>query len=251
MLDSTVQAELAAILPPAALLAVSRGDEAVRVRWSDAVSRAARRGRAARERGAGRRDSEGVPRGARSRGRARRGDQPVGRRAARSRGRRAVAREVQAHPRHRPDRAHRGRAAGRAQSRDLRGRGGVRSLLRARSLVADRVLDRRQRRRERGRRALPEVRPHRAQRAPRARRAHHRRRRSSSAANRSTAPATTCWRSSPAARDCSPSSPRSPSSCCPSRSSRRWRWPRSTTSRRRARRWARSSAPASSRRDSR
>ena len=77
----------------------------------------------------------------------------------------------------RSGRAHRGRAARRAQPRDLRGGGAVRPLLRARSFVADRVLHRRQRRGERGRRALPQVRPHGAQRAPRARRADHRRHR--------------------------------------------------------------------------
>ena len=64
----------------------------------------------------------------------------------------------------------------------------VRALLRARSVVADRLLDRRQRRRERGRRALPQVRAHRAQRAARARRARSPARSSNSAAMRSTAP---------------------------------------------------------------
>jgi glycolate oxidase len=64
---------------------------------------------------------------------------------------------------------------GRAQPRDLGGRGAVRALLRARSVVADRVHDRRQRRRERRRRALPQVRAHRAQRAARARLPDHRR----------------------------------------------------------------------------
>ncbi len=70
---------------------------------------------------------------------------------------------------------HRGRAARRAQCVDLRGGGPVRSLLRARPVLADHLHDRWQRRRECGRRALPQVRPHRAQRAARARRAHHRR----------------------------------------------------------------------------
>ena len=51
----------------------------------------------------------------------------------------------------------------------------TRPLLRAGSVVADRLHHRRQRRRERRRRPLPQVRPHRAQRPPRARR-HHRRR---------------------------------------------------------------------------
>ena len=64
----------------------------------------------------------------------------------------------------------------------------LRPVLRARSVVADRLHDRRQRRRERRRRALPQVRAHRAQRAPRARRARSPARSSSSAAMRSTAP---------------------------------------------------------------
>ena len=56
-----------------------------------------------------------------------------------------------------------GRAAGRAQPGDLRGGRALRAVLRARSVVADRLLDRRQRGRERRRRALPQVRPHGAQ----------------------------------------------------------------------------------------
>lgn len=56
--------------------------------------------------------------------------------------------------------AHGHRSARRAQSRDLRGRRAVRPLLRARSLVADRVHDRRQRVGELGRRSLPEIRAH-------------------------------------------------------------------------------------------
>ena len=51
--------------------------------------------------------------------------------------------------------------------------GALRPVLRARSLEPDRLLHRRQRRRELRRRALPEVRPHGAQRAARAR-LHHR-----------------------------------------------------------------------------
>ena len=146
------------------------------------------------ERSAGRRDPEGVPRRAHSRGRARRRDQPFRRRAARSGRRRAVARQVQADPRDRSAGAHGDRAARRAQPRHFRSGGRAWPLLRAGPVVADRVLDRRQCRRERGRRALPQVRAHRAQRAPRPRRARSPARSSSSAAMRWTAPATTCWR---------------------------------------------------------
>ena len=49
--------------------------------------------------------------------------------------------------------------------------------------------------------------------------------------------ATTCWRSSSAARACWPSPPRSPSSWCPSRNWRAASWPASTTSARPATRW--------------
>ena len=69
--------------------------------------------------------------------------------------------------------------------------------------------------RERRRRALPQVRADRAQRPPRARRCSSPARSSSSAATRSTARATTCWRSSTAPRGCSPSRPKSRSSCTP------------------------------------
>jgi glycolate oxidase len=65
--------------------------------------------------------------------------------------------------------AHRRGAAGRAQPGDLRGGRAARPVLRARSVLADRLLDRRQRGRELRRRALPQVRPDGAQRAARAR----------------------------------------------------------------------------------
>ena len=51
-------------------------------------------------------------------------------------------------------------AAGRRQPRHQPGRGSRRVLLRARPVEPDRVLDRRQRRGERGRRALPQIRAH-------------------------------------------------------------------------------------------
>ena len=73
--------------------------------------------------------------------------------------------EAVAHPRDRSGQSFRARRTGRAQPRDLRGGGAIRPLLRAGPVVADRVQHRRQRRRELGRRALPQVRSHRAQRA--------------------------------------------------------------------------------------
>ena len=88
-----------------------------------------------------------------------------GRRAA-ARGRRAArARQVQAHPRDRfrqPRRRHR---AGRHQSRHQPGGRACRLLLRPRSVLADRLLDRRQCRGEFRRRALPEIRHDHQQRA--------------------------------------------------------------------------------------
>ncbi len=151
----------------------------------------------------------------------------------------------------RPADAHRRGPARRAQPVDL-GRGrGVRTLLRARSVVADRMLDRRQRRGERRRRALPQVRPHRAQRAARARRAHHRRDRrvrrrrarrarlrSAGADHRQRGPARRHH------RDHRQAAAEAAARAGRARGVRR-------TSSRRARRWATSSPRASSRRDSR
>ena len=68
----------------------------------------------------------------------------------------------------------------------------LRPVLRARPEQPDRLHDRRQRGRELGRRALPEVRPDPAQRAARARLHGRAARRSSSAARRSTRPGSTC-----------------------------------------------------------
>ena len=69
-------------------------------------------------------------------------------------------RQAQSRPGDRLRQSLRHRAAGRAQPRHQpRGRGS-RLLLRARSVEPDRLLDRRQRRGEFRRRALPEIRPH-------------------------------------------------------------------------------------------
>jgi hypothetical protein len=94
---------------------------------------------------------------------------------------------------HRPGGPHGGRAVRRAQPRDQRSGRRPRPVLRARPLQPDRLHHRRQRGRELGRRALPEVRPDAAQRAEGARLHRRRRGRSNSAARRSTRPATTCW----------------------------------------------------------
>ena len=212
MLDPAVHAQLAAILPPSALLTAAEETTpyecdgltmyrelpaAVAIPENEAqVVEILKRCHAARV--------PVVARGA--------GTEPFRRRVAGQAGRAAVAGEIPPDPRDRSAGAHGGRAAGRAQPRDLRGRGAVRPLLRAGPVVADRLHDRRQRRRERRRRALSQVRAHRAQRPPRARRARSPARSSNSAATRSTAPATTCSRSSTAPRACWPSSPRSPSS---------------------------------------
>ena len=75
----------------------------------------------------------------------------------------------------RPAGAHRHRAARRAQSGHFRSGRGAWPLLRARPVVADRLFDRRQRGGKLRRRALPEIRPHRAQ-HPQAARLDHRRR---------------------------------------------------------------------------
>ena len=77
--------------------------------------------------------------------------------------------QVQSHRRHRCQGAHRDGAMRRSQSGHQRRGRALRSLLRARSQQPDRLLDRRQRRRELGRRALPEIRPDLAQRAQGAR----------------------------------------------------------------------------------
>ena len=96
------------------------------------------------------------------------GTGPVGRRAAAPHGRHAEPGQVQSHPEDRPARAHGHRAVRRAQPRDQRGRGAAWAVLRARSEQPDRLHDRRQRGRKLGRRALPEIRAHAAQRAARA-----------------------------------------------------------------------------------
>ena len=131
----------------------------LRVRRAAAVRGRAARGRAARHgRGGGRRRAR-LPRGRRAVGGARLGQRPVGRGAA-ARGRRARGALAAApHPRGRPREPARGVRAGRDEHRHLGGGRPV-ALLPARPVVADRVLDRRQRGRELRRRALLQVRLH-------------------------------------------------------------------------------------------
>ena len=89
----------------------------------------------------------------------------VRRRAAAGRRGAAGPRQIQAHPRDRFRQPRRGYRARRHQSRDQPGGGACRLLLRAGSVVADRLLDRRQCRGKFRRRALPEIRHDHEQRA--------------------------------------------------------------------------------------
>ena len=171
-----------------------RGHAALRVRRAHRLPQRADGGGAARDGRAGAAHPAHLPCARCAGGAARRRHRALGRRAAARRRRAAVDGEVHARAAPRPARAPRGRAAGRAQRGDL-GRGGaLRPVLRARPLEPDRLHHRRQRRREFRRRALPQVRPHGAQRAARARLRHGRRaggfRRRGAGRRR----AATCWR---------------------------------------------------------
>ena len=108
-------------------------------------------------------------------GAARRRHLAVGRRAAAGRRRAARHGQVQPHPRDRLRQPPRGGRARRHQSRHLQRRCRRRLLLRARSVLADRLHHRRQYRGEFRRRALPEIRHDRQQRARLRDRADHRR----------------------------------------------------------------------------
>ena len=132
----------------------------LRVRWPVRLSRGAHGGGPAEHHGAGLRDPEAVRRGADQGGAARCRHLALGRRLAADRRHRAGSGQVQPHPGDRLREPLRGRPAGRHQSRHHPCGRARRLLLRARSVQPDRVHDRRQRRRELGRRALPEVRAH-------------------------------------------------------------------------------------------
>ena len=142
-----------------------RRNAALRIRWPDGLSPAADgRGAAGHHRtgGAG---SEILLRAGHQGGAARLRHLAVRRRAAAGRRRAARPRQIQAHPRDRfrqPRRRHR---TGRDQPCHQPGRGRCRFLLRARSVLADRLLDRRQCGGEFRRRALPEIRHDHQQRA--------------------------------------------------------------------------------------
>ncbi len=152
-------------------------------------------------------------RGGRAVGRAGRRDGPVGRRAAGRRRRPDRARAAAADPVGRARGLADRRRAGGHEPGGLAGRGAD-ALLPARPLEPDRVLDRRQRGRELGRRALLQVRVH-DQLRDRARGRAERRHASSSSTG--TPPATTCSARSSAPRARSASRPGSPcaSSPCP------------------------------------
>ena len=115
----------------------------------------------------------------------------VRRRAAAGRRRAAGPGQIQAHPRDRFRQPRGGDRARRHQSRHQPGGGACRLLLRARSVVADRLFDRRQCRGEFRRRALPEIRHDHQQRARLRNRADVRAKSSGSAASRPRTAATT------------------------------------------------------------
>ena len=156
--------------------------------------------------------------------RPRRGHRAVRRRAAR-RGRRGdLAGPAQAGPGGRPGRPPRRRRTGRHQPGDHRGGRAARALLRARPLQPAGLHDRRQRRGELRRRALPQVRLHHATTCSRWRWCCPTGRWSRSAATPASRPGRTCagCSSAPRARWASPR--RSPCGCCarPRRCARCW-----------------------------
>ena len=152
-----------------------RRNAALRVRWPDGLSSAADGGGAAGHHRAGVAGSEILLRAGHQGGAARLRHLAVRRRAAAGRRRAAGPRQIQAHPRDRFRQPRGGDRAGRDQSRHQPGGRARRILLCARSVVADRLLDRRQCRGKFRRRALPEIRHDHQQRAGLRNRADHRR----------------------------------------------------------------------------
>ena len=149
--------------------------------------------------------------------RARARHRPLGRRAAGAGRRRHQPRPAQSRARRRHPQPPRHGRAGRHQPRDHAAGRAVRLLLRARSVEPAGVLDRRQRRRELRRRALSEIRLHRA---PRARGRSGAARTASwcrSAARCPMRPGRICSACSSAAKARSPSSPKSTCGSCASR----------------------------------
>ena len=182
----------------------ARADPTLRMRWPDGFSGGAHAGGIARDGGAARCDLAHLSSVARAGGGTRRGHRTVGRRAAAPPGRDGLAREIQQDPLGGSTVVHGGGPVRRAQPGDQRGGGTLRPVLRARSQQPDRLHDRRQRRRELGRRALSEVRPDAPQRAAGTRLSPPTERRSNSAPRRSTRRGSICSPSSSAAKACLP-----------------------------------------------
>ena len=150
-------------------------NEALRNRRADRLSSASHGGGAAGDHRAGFAGAALLPRRRHQGGAARGRHLALRRRAAAGRWRAARHGQVQPHPRHRLRQPGRGGGAGRHQSGgEQRGRA-CRLLLRARSVLADRLHHRRQRGGEFRRRALPEIRHDHQQRARLRDRADHRR----------------------------------------------------------------------------
>ena len=140
-------------------------DAPLRERRAHRLPPAAHGGGAAGDHRAGRRGAALLPRRRHQGGAARGRHLAVGRRAAARRRRAARHGQVQPHPRDRFRQPRRGGRAGRHQSRDHQRGRGCGLLLRARSVLADRLHHRRQCRGEFRRRALPEIRHDHQQRA--------------------------------------------------------------------------------------
>ena len=241
---------LRARVPPAGGAGCREGDRRpagaahVRVRRARPLQGRARAGRAGRDHRRRRRGGHGLRRGRRAVRRPRLRHRPV-RRGPAARRRRARRHLADAHDhRGRPGRPARGGRAGRDQPARHPGRRAQRLLLRARPVQPAGLLDRRQRRGELGRRALPEVRLHHQ---PRARR---RVRRAVRRGGRDRRQGPRPARLRPARRDRrlggharhrdqgdGPADPGARSRC-------RRCWPASTAPTRRARRSRRSSPPA-------
>ncbi len=150
-----------------------RRNAALRVRRPDGLSAAADGRGAAGHHGAGLARAEILLRAGHQGGAARFRHLAVRRRAAAGRRRAAGPRQVQAYPRDRFRQPRGGDRTRRHQPRHQPGGGACRILLCARSVVADRLLDRRQCRGKFRRRALPEIRHDHQQRARLRNRADH------------------------------------------------------------------------------
>ncbi len=125
---------------------------------------------------------------------------PVRRRDTACAGRTALVRADESHPRHRSCGSHRAAGARSPEPARVGGRGGAWALLRPGSVLAGRLLHRRECRGELRWRALPEIRTHRAQRAGGSRLHHGRGARWNWAAAPPTVRAWTSWRSRSARR---------------------------------------------------